>query len=302
MKKAIVTGATGFIGRYLAQELLQNGYTVYAVVRDAEKARTVLGSAEGFVFIECCMEQYGALAEREELKDIPLLFHLAWRGVSDQSSTSYAVQLDNVRYACDLQTAAAALGIKRMVFADSIMEYEHQKAFSSGYYSVSLRNTYHVAKNTARNMLQLRATNMGMEFIPVVISNVYGVGEVSARLINTAVHKLMRHEHMSFTPSEQLYDFIYVTDAVRAIRMAGESGKNNKEYYIGNRSPRPLKEFLCELRDVVAPGECLGIGELPFNGVSLDYTEIDTNALYEDFGFIPEISFMNGIRLIIKSI
>ena len=36
-KNVIVTGATGFIGRYLLAELLQNGYEVYAVVRNPEK-------------------------------------------------------------------------------------------------------------------------------------------------------------------------------------------------------------------------------------------------------------------------
>ena len=301
MRSVIVTGATGFIGRYLVKELLQSGYTVFAVVRDADKARAVLGESERLHCIRCEMEQYGTLSAHTELRDVPLLFHLAWRGVSDQSSTSYAVQLDNVRYACDLQTAAVLLGIKRMVFADSIMEFEHQKAFTSGLYKVPLRNTYHVAKNAARNMLQLRAANMGIEFIPAVISNVYGVGEVSERLINTTVRRLLRHEHTSFTPSEQQYDFIYVTDAVRAIRLTGERGENNKQYYIGNRMPRPLKEFLYELRDVAAPGEKLGIGELPFNGVSLDYTGINTSALYEDFGFVPEISFQDGIRMIVES-
>ena len=37
MKKAIITGATGFIGSWLAQELLANGYEITVVVRERRK-------------------------------------------------------------------------------------------------------------------------------------------------------------------------------------------------------------------------------------------------------------------------
>ena len=37
MKKAIVTGATGFIGGWMAQELLENEYQVTVIVRNQEK-------------------------------------------------------------------------------------------------------------------------------------------------------------------------------------------------------------------------------------------------------------------------
>jgi NADH dehydrogenase len=40
-----VTGATGFVGRYVIRELLARGYAVRALVRDAIKAREVLGAA-----------------------------------------------------------------------------------------------------------------------------------------------------------------------------------------------------------------------------------------------------------------
>lgn len=297
MKKVMVTGADGFIGRNLVQELLEHDYDVYAVVRGESSAEEILGFNSRLHLIECDMNHYVVLSDHQELRNIPVVFHFAWAGVSDQSSMDYAVQLNNVKCACDLQSAVSKLGIKRIVFADSIMEYEHMKAMENGFYQVSMRNTYHVAKIAARNLLQLRAANMDMEFIPLVISNVYGIGETSPRLVNTAIRNLLAHKYMRFTPGEQMYDFIYISDAVRAIRMAAEQGKNNKIYYIGNREQRPLKTFLLEMRDVIAPDMKLGIGELELYGISLEYNEIDTGGIFEDFGFEPRYTFKEGIRM-----
>ena len=51
------------------------------------------------------------------------------------------------------------------------------------------------------------------------------------------------------------------------------------------------------MRDELAPGFPLGIGELPFSGVSLDYTEFDTKMLYRDLGFRQEVPFRRGVRM-----
>ena len=70
----------------------------------------------------------------------------------------------------------------------------------------------------------------------------------------------------------------------------------NRTYYIGSQNPKPLKEFLCEMRDVVDPNIKLGLGEIPFQGVSLTYKEFDVNAVRRDTGFVPEVTFEEGIR------
>ncbi len=41
MERVAITGATGFVGRYVVKELLNRGYQVYALVRNAKKLREV---------------------------------------------------------------------------------------------------------------------------------------------------------------------------------------------------------------------------------------------------------------------
>ena len=115
-----------------------------------------------------------------------------------------------------------------------------------------------------------------------------------------SLRKLLNDEHCSFSAGNQLYDFIYITDAAKAFVAIGEKGKTNRTYYIGSQNPRLLKEFLIEMRDCVDPNIAIGLGELPFNGVSLSYTEFDINAVKNDTGFVPSIDFKEGINKTIE--
>ena len=107
-------------------------------------------------------------------------------------------------------------------------------------------------------------------------------------------------EHCSFSAGEQLYDFIYIDDATDAFIRLGDRGKLNRTYYIGSMNPRPLKEYLKEMRDCVDPKIEIGLGELEFKGVSLTYEEFDREALKRDTGFEPKTEFSEGIKKTIE--
>ena len=137
----------------------------------------------------------------------------------------------------------------------------------------------------------------GIEFIPVIITNIYGVGEKSARMIYTAISKLIHKEHCSFTAGYQTYDFIYITDAINSIIAVAERGKAFNRYYIGSGEPKPLREFLLELRDIVDPDAEIGLGDIPFQGVDISYDQFDLKKVERDTGYKNKITFTEGIRM-----
>ena len=76
---------------------------------------------------------------------------------------------------------------------------------------------------------------------------------------------MLNNEHCAFSAGNQLYDFVYITDAAQMFIEIGKHGIANRTYYIGSQKPRPLKEF-------------------------------DINAVKKDTGYIPEITFAQGIK------
>lgn len=290
-----MTGANGFIGTALCRVLSDDGVKVIAVVRNEEENVRNIEKIEGLSIVYCDLSEFKNLATVIADIDFDVFYHLAWIGSAGPLRGDIDVQMKNVQYTCDTVKACADLGCKRMVFASSIMEYEIGALMATDS-TPDINTLYSSAKVAANYMARTIAASMGVDYIRAVISNVYGPGESSPRLVNTSLKKLLKGEHCSFSPGEQIYDFIYITDAAKTFVAIGDKGVANRTYYIGSRNPKPLKEFLCKMRDQVNPTIELGLGDLPFNGISLTYEEFDVNAVEKDTGFVPEVTFEQGIK------
>lgn len=291
MKKAIVTGANGFIGKALARCLAERGVEVYAVVR---RSAGHLQGLEKCNLVECDLAEYSELGKLLP-KGADVFYHFAWTGSAGTLRGDEQVQLTNVQASCHAVRSAAQAGCKRFVFASSIMEYEVAELMKTSA-QPSITTVYSTAKITANYMARAIAAQAGVEYIAAVISNIYGPGETSPRLINSSLRKMLRGERVSFSPGEQLYDFVYISDAVAMFAAVGEQGKTGRTYYIGNEHPRQLKSFLREMHQLAAPDTELGLGDLPFNGVSLTYQEFDTHSVYDDTDFRITTTFEQGVK------
>ena len=295
MRKAIVTGANGFIGTALCKELSRQGISVIAIVRNEEENISNIESLDGIRIVYSDLSEFKNLHEKISDRDIDVLYHLAWVGSAGPLRGNANVQFNNIKYTCDTVEACSKMNCKRFVFASSIMEYEIEAVMATDA-TPGINTLYSSAKVSADYMARTIAGSLGVDYIRAVISNIYGPGELSPRLVNTSIRKLLKGEHCAFSVGEQTYDFIYIDDAAKTFVAIGEKGVANRTYYIGSQNPRPLKEFLCELRDQVDPNIEIGLGEIPFNGISLTYTEFDIHAVKNDTGFVPLVSFAEGIK------
>lgn len=294
MRKAIVTGANGFVGSAVCKELSRQGVKVFAIIKDENENIENIRDIPELQMVCCDLSNIKNLPSLIQNRDIDVLYHFAWVGSAGSLRGDFDVQLSNVKYSCDAAKACAELGCKRFVFASSIMEYEISKVMETEN-TPEINTLYSSAKIAADYMARTVAGSFNVEYIRAVISNIYGPGEASPRLINASIRKMLNGEHCSFSAGNQMYDFIFITDAAKAFVAIGNSGKANKTYYIGTLNPRPLKEFLIEMRDCVNPEIQIGLGELPFNGISLTYDEFDVDSVRVDTGFLPEVNFRAGI-------
>ena len=112
--KALVTGATGFIGANLVRELLKQGYQVRALVRKESSLRNIDG-----LKIEIA---YGDLRDKESLDaaldGCDVLFHVA-ASYTFWTPHPEAIYETNVRGTENLLRAAAAKGIKKVVYTST---------------------------------------------------------------------------------------------------------------------------------------------------------------------------------------
>lgn len=294
MKKAIVTGANGFIGKTLVRALMKNEYEVVALdIRFDDE----LESNSAVTCVNVFGKEVAALKESIPEAEYDCFFHLAWAGTSGPARADYAVQLNNVKLACDYILLCKEVGCKRVVYASSINEMETYEYLQSDDIQPAGGYIYGTGKMAAHLMGETVAYMNGVEFVPVIITNIYGVGEKSARMIYTSINKLVHKEHCSFTAGYQTYDFIYITDAINSIIAVAEKGKAFNRYYIGSGEPKPLREFLIEMKNIVDPEAEIGLGDIPFKGAEISYSQFDLKKVEKDTGYKNQISFAEGIRM-----
>ena len=93
---------------------------------------------------------------------------------------------------------------------------------------------------------------------------------------------------------ENLYDWVYIDDAVDGLIAVSKQGIAGKQYYIGNRILRTFKEIILNVRDIINPEGDLNFGKYS-DATYTDYNEFDLDALYRDTGFECKISFEEGV-------
>lgn len=113
--KALVTGATGFVGSAVARKLVAAGHDVRALARAASDRRNLYGLAVEVVVGD--LRDPASLAAA--LKGCDALFHVAadYRLWVPDSETIYAVNVDGSRA---LIEAAMTAGVERMVYTSSV--------------------------------------------------------------------------------------------------------------------------------------------------------------------------------------
>lgn len=299
MKKAIVTGANGFIGRFLVRELVKNQVEVFAVDRVSADCSSLI--EQNVNMVECDLNHISELPDLISDRDIDCVFHIAWQGVSGLDAKKYDVQLQNVKATVDLVEAAYAMRINTFIAAGSIHEFEVKVEMNSGFPVINLGNMYKTAKLAAHWMAKAKAGAYQIRFLWPLIINAYGEEENSARLINSFVRKILNNESPELSSGEQIYDFVHVSDVARALYLIAEHGIDGRDYIIGSGNARPLKDFFFEAADIindVKGGERipLGIGKYESKAIFLPPEAFDIMSLVHDTGFQPEVSFEEGIR------
>lgn len=294
MKNVIVTGSNGFIGSSLIKKLVANGIKVVAVDITFQGER--LPESELITKIESCVD--ASLVEELPVEEYDAFYHLAWKGVNGADKANPSVQLANIQMAIDCADICKKLNVKKFLCAGTVAE---NATFSlPNLEKTSGGMMYGVAKHACRLILEDYCKNIGLQFVWMQFSNIYGVGNKTGNLVSYTLGELMTGNEATFGPALQPYDFIYVDDLIEAVYRLGEKETNKAFYYIGSGSPRQLKEYLLRIGELAGYADKIGIGIRPDDGIKYSMNMFCNDDLVDAVGEYVSTDFDNGINKTIE--
>ncbi|MTK06394.1 MAG: NAD(P)-dependent oxidoreductase [Hungatella sp.] len=302
----VVTGATSFLGRAVANRLLKQGSRVYAVVRPgSENLRYLPSDQEGLVIIE---RELGELDTLDQEIDEPCqaFYHFGWDGSGSENRMKREVQQKNVVDALKALEGARRLGCSRFLFSGSQAEYGIHKGSLSEETDCSPVSEYGKAKldflkqaTEKTNQWQQEGIS-SMEYIHARIFSVYGPGDHPWSLVESCLRAFGRGEYISLGECTQMWNFLYLEDCVRALILLMEQEKESVSgiYNVAapERETKPLREYIRQMYETMGFHGSYSYGRRRPNAEGLANLIPDISKLEKNTGFSPLVSFSEGVK------
>ena len=297
MKQVAIVGGSGFIGHYLAQELLQNGYEVRIV--DRVKPRLDLP------FVEADIADLDALTAA--LQGVEGVFHLAALvGVDHCLSDDQAVINVNLKGTEHVLKACQANGIKRLLFSSSSEVYgDGVKVPFSEDDELHPKSTYGKTKILSEELLKQHAS-ADLQVRVVRFFNIYGLGQRTDFVINRFVERIVSGQPVTiYGDGTQTRCFTHVTDAARGTVRAFEYGTEDFDVFnIANHRAftiLELAELIAKLSDKPLEVQHADFGQEGVRSADIEiFRRIpDTQKAKARFGFEAQVLLEDALREII---
>lgn len=299
-KQIVITGADGFLGSHLVKHFAELGFFVTAIVIKNSPLRYRIEGLENVCIVEGNLDCWEDLISA--MPDAPdAFFHLAWAGVAPDMRNSVEIQFSNIQMAMDAARLAASINAGRFILPGSTTEYADCGQPINERACPSSQNAYGAAKISTRYLCRALCDELQLPFVYVVITGIYSADRVDNNVIYYTVSSLLDGKRPSFTKLEQLWDYVYIDDVMKAMSLIAEKGKANAFYVIGHGDNWPLANYIYQIRDAIDPKLPLGVGEIPYKNNIMPSSCVDMTSLREDTGFEPSVPFSEGIKKVIQT-
>jgi UDP-glucose 4-epimerase len=279
MKKILIIGASGFIGKHLLPVLYKLGHNISTIDRSKNYYDGLL---ENVNF------NYGNLLELDLSKfvcDQDIIILLAGKSGALDSYTNYKNDLENNSLlVLTLLDAISKLEKKpTVIFPSSRLVYgKQQNGRISEDGIISPMSPYAIHKLSCEHYLQAYHNMYDINYVNFRISIPYGYDNVFRKgfgIVNSFIKNALEDEEIVlFGDGSQLRDIIYIGDLVEILVQTIENIEDvgNETYNLGGTEVLSLYEIASKVVNII------GSGKITFKPWPKEYSLIETGDLFLD--------------------
>ena len=327
MKNVLVTGSQGFIGSYVVQELLDNGYNVigidnYSKYGDINRKHDKNPNFTLYTIDITRPDLFMGIGT--QLMGVEYIIHLAARigGIKYFHKYAYDLLAENGAIDNAVCNLARILKVKKLVYFSSSMVFESGEAphheddlteippprstygfskLAGEYYCKGMYEQYNINYNIVRpfNCVAGEGEDVCKDEDPHDLDE-YGIS--LAHVIPDFVYKAIKrlNPFPIYGDGQQIRCFTHAKDIAKATRIIMENGGKNMDYNVVRYEPINMLDLARRIWEKVNPFDEFVPQFLPSFRYDVRERSAYSTFLREDLGFTPEISLSDSLDEVIS--
>lgn len=297
-RRVAITGATGTIGVSLVKQCIEDDMDVIVFINPDSKNEARIPNDLHIKKVFCSLDKMEEIDVTGLKADV--FVHLAWASTNRTVRNNMKPQVDNIKYSLDSVELADKLGCKIYVGVGSQAEYGKKNEIIHEETTLAPETAYGMAKLCAGQMTRAECMQRKIKHVWLRVFSTYGPYTQDSTIINYTIKTLLKKEKPTLTGCDQIWDFLYVDDAARAILLLADKGRDGEIYCVSSGQQKKMKDYIEIINKSIDSSLPIGYGELKYDKNSVMYLAGDISKIHNETGFLPETSFEEGIQRTIE--
>ncbi len=290
MKKAIITGATGFVGSNLCRKLIDEGFKVSIITRNSSKLTNIEDIKDKLNIFEYDGNIENMISYFNEFK-ADVVFHLASLFIAEHESQDIDNLIDsNVKFGLHILEAMRKSDTKILINTGTSWQHYH----TNEYNPVDL---YASTKEAFESLIKYYVEAENLKCVTLKLFDTYGEMDNRPKLINLLNKFSDEGKVLDMSKGEQMLDLVHISDVTNAFVKAYdyilENNTKYSEFGIGTGEPIQLKQLIDIFEEVTGKKIKINWGARP-------YRKREVMKVWSDYSILPnwksEINIRDGLK------
>jgi len=300
-RRILITGASGFVGAHLAAGFHAAGWDVIAGMRqdsDPWRLQILTGRPGDITRAVVDLQQPDEfMTTLAELRPQVVINSAAY-GVDQTQQDTLQSLMCNAQAPALLVEAAAGVGVERFIHLGTACEYGDHRGAIAETTTPAPRGLYAASKAAGSLLVRERAATLGLPIVVFRPFGLYGPLEGAHKLFPQLIHACRCGVPLDLTPGEQVRDYMYVDDLVRACLMIGDAPAMPVEpvFNLGSGAGLSVRQLGSRIAAVIGRGDqWLRWGKRQYRCGDPQELVADTRKIEAQLGWSAQIPIEEGI-------